>query len=412
MATNEVHHFEDSTANINTNKWASMWFFDTTLDQFGGYKADGTTLRYMFTTDSVRVPTTNLAQLVLDDGGFVGLGGAKGRIKFNDLATDTINFLGADVGVGQSLPIHKLDILGDGGTDEGVLRVNNNADTGARLLLRNNQVTCYFSASGTTPDTIATGILTKSLAIGINAARAVQFFNGGTASVKLTILEDGNIGAGTEAPLSNVGTAAGDFSGTGFHVKGSGATHLIVEGDVPDVMLADTAGAANEKIGGFEVDTDRIRFKSLNDDLTTRTGNILDLDMGTGDATFFNDVAVQNNISFQDENTNKSGTVAKAVSDTAKTTIHTLTTGEAGYVEVISNDASGTPGTAYHYSKTFFKWDSVTPVILADINLPGGANTDGDHLVTITGNTIQVERVNAGTGTISMTSRFHFFNHV
>lgn len=47
------------------------------------------------------------------DNGWIGLGSGKGRIEFDDQATDEINFLDCNVGIGTSTPSKKLDVLGD-----------------------------------------------------------------------------------------------------------------------------------------------------------------------------------------------------------------------------------------------------------------------------------------------------------
>ena len=142
MAINEIHHFEDTTVNIDGVKWNNMLFFDSTLDQWGGYKS-GPTLRYMFTTDSVRVPTTNLARLQLDNGAFVGLGVGKGRIEFNDLPTDTVNILGANVGIGISssllsiLHIRKASSAAASVDPSTVLTVENSGAASITILVPN-----------------------------------------------------------------------------------------------------------------------------------------------------------------------------------------------------------------------------------------------------------------------------------
>jgi hypothetical protein len=50
--------------------------------------------------------------IILDDDGIIGLGAAKGRIEFDDQATDEINFLDCVVGVGTSVPSEKVTIKG------------------------------------------------------------------------------------------------------------------------------------------------------------------------------------------------------------------------------------------------------------------------------------------------------------
>jgi len=267
MAINEIHHFEDTTVSIDGVKWNNMLFFDSTLDQWGGYKS-GPTLRYIFTTDSVRVPTTNLARLQLDDGAFVGLGVAKGRIEFNDLATDTVNILDADVGIGTSTPTEELEIKSSTATawlnntssgDSALTKTMSGLQLSAASMNTTVKFTGALKFMSTDPQFTTENPKFLSAIVG----RATETYNDdtkggmaldfattpnapGAASVpvvRFTIDENGNGGFGTILPLLDVGTAAGDFSGTGLHVKGSGATNFIVEGDSPKLFLADSAGA-------------------------------------------------------------------------------------------------------------------------------------------------------------------------
>ena len=55
------------------------------------------------------------------DGQWLGLGLAAGRIQFNDLATDTVNILSANVGIGTSTPNYRLDVAGDVKVGDGSL---------------------------------------------------------------------------------------------------------------------------------------------------------------------------------------------------------------------------------------------------------------------------------------------------
>lgn len=93
----------------------------------------------------------------------------------------------------------------------------------------------------------------------------------------------GNVGLQTATPFADVGTAAGDFSGTGLHVKGGGWTRIILEGDAVASVWCDSAGAANDKFIALQIDSGVAKFFSFNDDATTtRVDNILVMDMGTG----------------------------------------------------------------------------------------------------------------------------------
>ena len=59
---------------------------------------------------------------IMQDDGWIGLGAAKGRIEFDDQATDEVNILDANVGIGTSTPSTLLDLTG------GYLRIQTQAD--------------------------------------------------------------------------------------------------------------------------------------------------------------------------------------------------------------------------------------------------------------------------------------------
>jgi hypothetical protein len=92
-------------------------------------------------------------------------------------------------------------------------------------------------------------------------------------------------GMGTGTPFLNVGTAAGDFAANnvGLHVySATNNARIIAEGTIATFLGVDTNGAANDKMLELIVNAGVGRYLSLNDDLTTRTDDILAMDMGTG----------------------------------------------------------------------------------------------------------------------------------
>ena len=101
-----------------------------------------------------------------------------------------------DVGIGTDSPGQKLAIEGGGTANENILRVNNQGQVSSRIWLRNAGQSAYIFNSGPTPDTLATGILGQAFGMGINNNSSIQFYNGATASVKMTILPSGNVGIG------------------------------------------------------------------------------------------------------------------------------------------------------------------------------------------------------------------------
>ena len=108
--------------------------------------------------------------------------------------------------------------------------------------------------------------------------------NAGSHTEKVTVTPVGNVGIGTTAPLLNVGSAAGDFSGNGLHIKAAADTKafLILEGfskylegghGATGLVFCEGAGAADGKMIVFEQDnassaTPNVHIKALHDDLT------------------------------------------------------------------------------------------------------------------------------------------------
>lgn len=55
----------------------------------------------------------NLSGILVEDNDWIGLGAAKGRIEFHDEATDNIQLLGCNVGIGM-VPVYKFQVAGKG----------------------------------------------------------------------------------------------------------------------------------------------------------------------------------------------------------------------------------------------------------------------------------------------------------
>ncbi len=126
---------------------------------------------------------------------------------------------GGEVGINSDDPGQKLAIEGSGTADENVLRVNNQANVSSRIWLRNSGQSAYIFNSGTTPDTIASGIAAQGFGMGINNNSPIQFYNGSAASVKLSIDSDGvanftgSVIAGTMSDYTDgVGAVVGNSS--------------------------------------------------------------------------------------------------------------------------------------------------------------------------------------------------------
>ena len=119
-------------------------------------------------------------------------------VKGSDTKEATISMIpfGGKVGIGTDSPGQKLAIEGSGTANENILRVNNQANVSSRIWLRNSAQSAYIFNSGSTPDTLATGILGQAFGMGIGNNSPIQFYNGVSASVKMTILPSGNVGIG------------------------------------------------------------------------------------------------------------------------------------------------------------------------------------------------------------------------
>jgi len=206
MAINEIHHFEDTTANINTSKWSSMLSFDTTKDQMVYVKSDATTLRHLITADSTDTIIPSLGSITLKDTVFIGLGASSGRIQFDNLTIDTLKVKDA-----------RFDIVGDSGTlppisADTFLLINNNSAAGDNVAISliggtTGNVTVNFGDSGDENiGRVDYDNNTNALSLWTNTAP------------RLTIDSSGNVGIGTITPdvifcVSKAGAVVGDSNG-------------------------------------------------------------------------------------------------------------------------------------------------------------------------------------------------------
>ena len=155
-------------------------------------------------------------------------------------------------------------------------------------------------------------------------------------SAKARLDSDGNFGLGTTTPLLNVGSAAGDFAGDGFHIKSDVASSqqalLIIEGDsnisnsftnpAGQLIFADNAEGADDKIFSVRHYFSRLIFRGLDDDLATTNPVVMALDGDTGNVSFgsdtpngpidFDNLASSTQLVLEEveDTTNEGGTVA------------------------------------------------------------------------------------------------------
>lgn len=93
------------------------------------------------------------------------------------------------------------------------------------IAVRNSSKTAYLTNHQGLSTPTYTGQLFSALALGVGAGVSpIQFWNGSPASAKMTILENGNVGIGTSAPISTLSVATTsnttDLGSTGLTIGG------------------------------------------------------------------------------------------------------------------------------------------------------------------------------------------------
>jgi hypothetical protein len=153
--------------------------------------------------------TSSVASLLFGDTSSDSVG----RITYNN-TTDSFSFLtnsndrmfisgSGNVGINTTSPGQKLSVEGSGTALENVIRANNQGNYTTRIWLRNSAHSAYWGLTATDAvDPIATGMATGAMTLGFGNNYPIQFWNGTTPSVKMTILHGGNVGIGTTNPFA------------------------------------------------------------------------------------------------------------------------------------------------------------------------------------------------------------------
>lgn len=183
-------------------------------------------------------------QMVSAGVGDLWLGGSGGR-------TLTL-YRDGNVGINSIAPASKLTVEGSGTANESVARFNNQGDYASRIWLRQSSRSAYLSVSGSTGDTLATGSLPYGLLIGLSGNPSpVQFYNGTSGAVKMTIDTVGNVGIGTTTPTAKFEVAG--TAGQLFSVSDSFTGTIFSVNDVsgiPSIEVIDTGLVKFAQYGG------------------------------------------------------------------------------------------------------------------------------------------------------------------
>ena len=120
-----------------------------------------------------------------------------------------------NVGINKTIPLYKLQVEGSGTADEIVGWFNNQGLFSSSIAVRNSNKTAYLTNHQGLSTPTYTGQLSSALALGVGAGVSpIQFWNGSPSSAKMTILENGNVGIDTTAPIHQlqVGTSGATVS--------------------------------------------------------------------------------------------------------------------------------------------------------------------------------------------------------
>ena len=148
--------------------------------------------------------------------------------------TERMRITSTGVGIGTTNPNYKLHVEGSGTANEIVGWFNNQGAFSSSLAVRNSSKTAYLTNHSGLSTPNYTGQLSSALALGVaSGVSPIQFWNGSPASAKLTILENGKVGIGNNAPNEKLTISDGNILMNGsfdglLMNPGSGAGSLAI----------------------------------------------------------------------------------------------------------------------------------------------------------------------------------------
>lgn len=208
---------------------------------------------------------SGIVGITIEDNDWIGLGAAAGRIEFDDLATDEINFLNCKVGINTSTPQALLQL---GGT-LGVWADN-------RLVVQNT--------GAPTVITIGEDADNRGWMYWDDAADQLNFSSkvGGGNFLDTVVIDSGNVGIRTTAPdgtlhvhTATAGAVAAAAAGDDLVVENSGSGGISIL--VPDANRANLFfGSLSDNVGaliqwGHDIDLMRVGTSKAGAELAFET---------------------------------------------------------------------------------------------------------------------------------------------
>jgi hypothetical protein len=167
---------------------------------------DGVSMFYVNWTNSTGTSPTIINALIGSGGGYGELQ-SRGSIQtFYTTTTERMRITDTGVGINTTNPVYKLQVEGSGTANEVVGWFNNQGAFSSSIAVRQSAKTAYITNHNGLGTPNYDGQLSNAISYGVSSgASPIQFWNGNTGvgsrgTAKMTILENGNVGIGTNAP--------------------------------------------------------------------------------------------------------------------------------------------------------------------------------------------------------------------